>query len=39
MVVAHFTKFDELKKANKALNHVGVKLLGVLMAKAEVKKP
>ncbi len=37
VVAAHITKKDELKKAKKALDHVGAKILGVLMTKAEVK--
>ncbi len=37
VVAAHITKTDELKKAKKALDHVGAKVLGALMTKAEVK--
>lgn len=36
-VATHVTKTEELKKAKKALNQVGAKVLGVLMTKAEVK--
>lgn len=37
VVAAHVTKTDELKKAKKALDKVGAKLLGALMTKAEIK--
>lgn len=36
-VATHVTKTDELKKAKKALEQVGTKVLGVLMTKADVK--
>lgn len=37
VVAAHITKIDELKKAKKALDHVGAPLLGALMTKSEIK--
>lgn len=37
VVAAHITKTDELKKAKKALDNVGARLIGALMTKSEIK--